>query len=78
MKEVQYSLAKFPKLTVSASFHIIRSLEGRPQSLKISLGQNFFFVSCNSLEKNRVGRSVKKKICIIFLVKNVCFMHVLL
>ena len=28
-------------------------------------------------KKNRVGRSVKKIFCIIFLVKNVCFMHVL-
>ena len=33
------------------------------------------FVSCNG-PKKRVGRSVKKKICIIFLVKNVGFMHV--
>ena len=34
------------------------------------------FVSCNGQKKNRVGRSVKKNFWIIFLVKNVCFMHV--
>ena len=39
--------------------------------------KNKLFVSYNGPKKNRVGRSVKKKICIIFLVKNVCFMHVL-
>ena len=38
--------------------------------------KNKLFVSCNGPERNRVGRSAKKKICIIFLVKNVCFMHV--
>ena len=31
------------------------------------------FVSCNGPKKNRVGRWVKKNLCIIFLVKNVCF-----
>ena len=36
------------------------------------------FVSCNVLKENRVGRSVKKKFLIIFLVRNMCFMHVLL
>ena len=35
----------------------------------------FFF--CNGLKKKWVGRSVKKIFCIIFLVKIVCFMHVL-
>ena len=35
------------------------------------------FVSCNGPEKNRVGRSVKKIFLHHFLVKNVCFMHVL-
>ena len=39
--------------------------------------EKILFVSCNGLEKNRVGRSVKKLYCTIFLVKNVCFMHVL-
>ena len=35
-------------------------------------------VSYNGPKQNRVGRSLKKEFCIIFLVKNVCFMHVLL
>ena len=37
------------------------------------------FVSCNSPKKNRVGKSVRIFFffCIIFLVKNVCFMHIL-
>ena len=34
------------------------------------------FVSCNGSKKNRVGRSVKRFFWLIFLVKNVCFMHV--
>ena len=38
--------------------------------------KKILFVSCNGLKKSRVGRSVKK-ICIIFLGKNMCFMHVL-
>ena len=33
-------------------------------------------VSCNGPKKNRLGRSIKKKND-YFLVKNVCFMHVL-
>ena len=36
-----------------------------------------FFVSCNGLKKIRVCRSVIFFGGIIFLVKNVCFMHVL-
>ena len=39
--------------------------------------KKILFVSCNGLKKNRVGRLVKKKFCMILLVKNVCFMHVL-
>ena len=35
------------------------------------------FVSCNDAKKNRVGRSVKMCFFIIFLFKNVHFMHVL-
>ena len=35
--------------------------------------KNELFVSCNGPKKNRVGRSVKKKNSIIFLVKNVFF-----
>ena len=35
--------------------------------------KKILFVSCNGPKKNRVGRSAK----FIFLVKNVCFMHVL-
>ena len=39
--------------------------------------KNILLVSCNGLKKKWVGRSVKKISFIIFLVKNVCFMHVL-
>ena len=35
------------------------------------------FVSCNGSKKNRVGRSMNFYLFIYFLVKNVCFMHVL-
>ena len=34
-------------------------------------------ISCNGPKKDRVGRSVKEFFWIIFLVKNLCFMHVL-
>ena len=50
------------------------NLPPSPQPIRL---KKKLFVSCNGREKNRVGKSVKKKICIIFLVKNVCFMHVL-
>ena len=39
--------------------------------------KKILFVSCNGRGKIRVGRSVKIFFCITFLVKNVCFMHVL-
>ena len=40
--------------------------------------KKILFVSCNGLKKNRVGRLVKSFFfCMILLVKNVCFMHVL-
>ena len=39
--------------------------------------KKILFVSCNDPKKNREVRSVKIFFCIIFLVKNVCFMHVL-
>ena len=52
---------------------IIMPLFGTP---RIRPKKKKVFVSCNGLKINRVGRSVKKN-CIIFLVKNVCFMHVL-
>ena len=32
-------------------------------------------ISCNGPKKNRVGGSVKKIFCIIFLVKNMCFIR---
>ena len=44
---------------------------------KAKAKKKILFVSCNGLKKNRVGRSVKKCFCIVFLVKNVYFMHVL-
>ena len=49
-----------------------------PKKFKIdrSSPRKKMLVSCNSLKKNRVGRSVKYFL-INFLVKNVCFMHVL-
>ena len=48
------------------------STAGRNQAEK-----KILFVSCNGTGKNRVGRSVKILFWIIFLFKNVCFMHVL-
>ena len=38
--------------------------------------KKILFASCNGLKRNRVGRLVKGKFCIIFLSR-MCLMHVL-
>ena len=39
--------------------------------------KKILFVSCNGLEKNRVGRSVKIFSFALFFWSKMCFMHVL-